>query len=77
MSQAEDIIRLRAAITAMREDAVTVFRNHHCLVCANGSPCNALVLLSRIQATALHALDPIDPEAYAESDPTALLRDAG
>jgi len=77
MSQAEDILRLRAAITAMREDAVTVFRNHHCLVCANGSPCNALILLSRIRARADDVLHPIDPEAYAEPDPAATLRDAG
>jgi hypothetical protein len=51
------ILRLRDAVKAMRDDAQAVFQNHHCLVCANGSPCNALVLLNRIQATAFYALD--------------------
>jgi hypothetical protein len=77
MSQAEDILRLRAAITAMRDDAHAVFQNHHCLVCANGSPCNALILLSRIRARADDVLHPFDTESASNPDPAATLRDAG
>jgi hypothetical protein len=71
------LVRLRDAVTAMRDDVQAVFQTHHCLVCANGSPCNALILLSRIRARADDVLHPMAPESYAEPDPAATLRDAG
>lgn len=74
---AQEVVRLRDAVTAIRKDVQAVFHSHHCLVCANGSPCNALILLSRIRARADDVLHPIASESYAEPDPAATLRDAG
>jgi hypothetical protein len=64
-----EVRRLRASVKAMRDDVQAVFQNHHCLVCANGSPCKTLMVLSRILSRAAEA--EVDDPQPSPVEPTA------